>query len=144
MKKSLLVFAGLALGVSVPAVAQNVPLGFGDYVEITSVSIDDGHEVDYANFLATKWKAQEEFAKSQGWITGYEILANPWKRTGEPDLYLVVRYPTLPDAKEMAKRDQIMHDHVKMDDTQMDADSATRAKYRHVTGSELLQVLTIK
>jgi hypothetical protein len=144
MKKSLLVFACLALGVSAPAVAQNVPLGFGDYVEITSVSIDDGHEVDYANFLATKWKAQEEFAKSQGWITGYEILANPWKRTGEPDLYLVVRYPTLPDAKEMAKRDQIMRDHVKMDDTQMDADSASRAKYRHVTGSELLQVLTIK
>jgi hypothetical protein len=144
MKKSLFVFACLALGVSAPAVAQNVPLGFGDYVEITSVSIDDGHEVDYANFLATKWKAQEEFAKSQGWITGYEILANPWKRTGEADLYLVVRYPTLPDAKEMAKRDQIMHDHVKMDDTQMDADSATRAKYRHVTGSELLQVMTIK
>ncbi len=144
MKKSLLVFASLALGVCAPAVAQNVPLGYGDYVEITSVSIDDGHAVDYANFLGTKWKAQEEFAKAQGWITGYEILANPFKRAGEPDLYLVVRYRSLPDAAEQAKRDDIMRDHVKMDDTQMDADSATRAKYRHVTGSELLQVMTIK
>ncbi len=144
MKKTLILFAALVLGASVPAAAQNVPLGYGDYVEVTSVSIDDGHTVDYANFLGSKWKAQEEFAKAQGWITGYEILANPFKRPGEPDLYLIVRYRSLPDAIEMAKRDKIMHDQVKMDDTQMDADSASRAKFRHVMGSELLQVMTIK
>lgn len=144
MKKTLILFAALGLGASVPAAAQNVPLGYGDYVEVTSVSIDDGHTVDYANFLGSKWKAQEEFAKAQGWITGYEILANPFKRPGEPDLYLIVRYRSLPDAIEMAKRDKIMHDQVKMDDTQMDADSASRAKFRHVMGSELLQVMTIK
>lgn len=148
MKKIFFGFASLAgfamLGLSVTAVAQNAPVGYGDYVEVTSVSIDDGHFVDYAAFLSSKWKAQEDFAKAQGWITGYEILANPFKRAGEPDLYLVVRYRTLPDAAEQIKREAIMREQVKMDDTQMDADSASRAKYRHVTGSELLQVITIK
>jgi hypothetical protein len=96
------------------------------------------------DYLRTKWKAQEEFGKSQGWLTGYEVLANPFKRAGEPDLYLVQRYRTLPDAAEEARRDQIMRDHMKMDDTQADADSASRAKYRHVTSSELLQVMTMK
>ena len=155
MKKSFLGFTalaigasvlglGLGLGLAVPAAAQDAPIGFGDYVEITSVTIDDGHFVDYAAFLSSKWKAQEEFAKAHGWITGYEILANAFKRAGEPDLYLVTRYRSLPDAAEMTKRDAIMKAQVKMDDTQMDADSASRAKYRHVTGSELLQVVTIK
>ncbi len=144
MKKTFLGFASLVLGASVPASAQNLPVGFGDYVEVTSVSIDDGHFVDYASFLSTKWKAQEDFAKAQGWITGYEILANPFKRAGEPDMYLIERYRALPDATEMAKREQIMRAQVKMDDTQMDADSASRAKFRHVTGSELLQIVTIK
>jgi hypothetical protein len=144
MKNTCFVLAALILGASAPALAQNVPLGYGDYVEVTSVAIDDGHNVDYANFLSTKWKAQEDFAKAQGWITGYEILANPFKRAGEPDLYLVIRYHSLPDAVEQARREQVIHDKVKMDDTQMDADSASRAKFRHVMGSELLQVLTIK
>ncbi|MDP9057576.1 MAG: hypothetical protein M3N34_09710 [Pseudomonadota bacterium] len=144
MKHVGFIFAALALGVSVPAAAQNFPLAYGDYVEMTSVSIDDGHNMDYANFLTTKWKAQEDFAKAQGWITGYEILANPWKRAGEPDLYLVVRFRSTPDAAEQVRRDQIMRDHVKMDDTQMDAGAADRAKFRHVTGSELLQVLAFK
>lgn len=142
--KNFVVLSALVLASAGPAAAQNAPIGFGDYVEMTSVSIDDGHSMDYASFLSTKWKAQEDFAKSQGWITGYEILANPFKRAGEPDLYLVERYRTLPDAAEQARREQIMRDHVKMDDTQMDADSAGRAKYRHVTGSNLLQVLVIK
>ena len=144
MKKTCFLFAALVLGTAAPAAAQNVPLGFGDFVEVTAVSIDDGHFVDYANFLSTKWKAQEEFAKAQGWITSYEVLSNPYKRSGEPDLYLIERYRAVPDAAEMAKRQQIMRDQVKMDDSQMDADSAGRAKYRHITNSELLQVLTIK
>jgi hypothetical protein len=144
MKHVCLALAAVGLGFAAPAAAQNMPMTSGDYVEMTSVSIDDGHNMDYANFLATKWKAQEEFAKSQGWITGYEILANANKRPGEPDLYLVVRYRSLPDAAEQAHRDQVMHDHAKMDDAAMDADSAGRAKFRHVTGSQLLQVLAFK
>ncbi len=147
MKTALLIFSALVLGAAAPAApaaAQNMPMGFGEYVDITSIAIDDGHDVDYANFLSSKWKAQEDFAKAQGWITGYEILANAHKRSGEPDLYLVIRFRALPDAAEQVRREQIMHDHVKMDDTAMDADSAGRAKFRHVTGSQLLQVLTIK
>ena len=135
----------LALGLmSMPATAQNFPMTPGDYVEVTSVTIDDGHNLDYAMFLAGQWKAQEEFAKAQGWITGYEVLSNNNKRAGEPDLYLIIRYKSLPDAAEIAHREDVVRAHVKQTDAQLEASSGDRAKYRHVIGSELLQVLNFK
>jgi hypothetical protein len=127
-----------------PLLAQDFPMRMGDYVEMTSVTLDDGHNLDYAQFLAGQWRDQEEFAKSQGWITGYEILANVNKRAGEPDLYLVVRYKSLPDAMEMEKREAVIKSHVRKSDAQMEAESGDRAKYRHVNGSQLLQVLAFK
>jgi len=135
---------GLVTGLSATAQAQNFPIVPGEYVEMSSITIDDGHNLDYATFLAGQWKAQEEFAKSQGWITGYEILANVDKRAGEPDLYLVQRMKSLPDAAEIAHRDEVSRAHVKLTDAQMEASSGDRAKYRHVIGSQLLQVLTSK
>ena len=138
----------LALGLftagATGAHAQNFPMTSGDYVEISEITIEDGHNLDYANFLASQWKAQEEFAKSQGWITGYEVLANVNKRAGEADLYLLVRMKSLPDAAESAKREDVARAHVKMTDAQMEASSGDRAKYRHVIGSQLLQVLNFK
>ena len=58
--------ASLALVCAVPAAAQDDPFVGGDYVEVTGVTVDDGHYLDYANFLAGFYKAQEQYAVSQG------------------------------------------------------------------------------
>lgn len=136
----------MALAFAVPqtAAAQEDPFRGGDYVEVTGVSIDDGHFLDYANFLVGYYKAQEEFAVKQGWQTGWEILSNVHKRKGEPDLYLVRRYRDLPDGMEGEKRSATIRAQVKMSNAQMEAASGGRAKFRHVEGSQLLQVLNIK
>lgn len=42
---------------------------------------DDGHSVDYLNPLAGAWRKGQEFAKSQGWITGYEAYRAYMQRT---------------------------------------------------------------
>ena len=52
MKIMLYAAAALGLALATPAVAQNSPFIGGDYVEVTGVSIDDGHGLDYAQFLA--------------------------------------------------------------------------------------------
>ena len=127
-----------------PLGAQNNPMTGGDYVEVSSVSIDDGHFGDYANFLADTWRKRQEFAKKQGWITGYEVMANVNKRAGEPDLILVIRMPAIASGAEDEKRGAAMRDFAKQTDTQMEAASAERAKYRHVTGSTLWQVMNFK
>ncbi len=126
------------------AAAQDDPFTGGDYVEVTGVTVDDGHYMDYASFLSGYYKAQEQFAIKQGWQTGWELLANVHKRAGEPDLYLVRRYRDLPDGAEGEKRAAKIRAEVKMSDAQMEAASGDRAKFRHIMGSQLLQVLKPK
>ena len=144
MYRAALLAAPLCLAFAAPAVAQNSPFSSGDYVTVASISVDDGHSVDYATYLAGRWKAQQEFAKSQGWIIGYEVLANVNKRPGEPDLYLITRRHTVPDAAESEKQGQAMRDHFKEDDKVSDAASGERAKYRKQMGSMLLRAQIFK
>lgn len=136
--------APLALVLVNPLGAQNNPMTGGNYVEVSSITIDDGHYGDYANFLADTWRKRQEFAKSKGWITGYEVMGNVNPRKGEPDLILVVRFPSMPDAAEGERRGAAMRDFFKQTDTQMEAASAERAKYRHVIGSTLWQEMKFK
>lgn len=143
-RRMALAASTLALACAAPATAQEDPFIGGDYVEVTGVSVDDGHGLDYANFLAGYYRAQEQFAVSQGWQTGWEILANVNKRKGEPDLYLIRRYKNLPDGAEGEKRAATIRAQVKMSDAQMEAASGDRAKFRHVEGSQLLQVLNFR
>ena len=132
----------LAFAAPLPALAQNNdPFIGGDYVAVTGVSIDDGHYLDYANFLSGFYKAQEDFSVKQGWQTSYEILANVNRRKGEPDLYLVRRFKNMPDGAEGERRAAMVRSQVKMDDAQMEAASGDRAKFRHIESNQLLQEL---
>lgn len=147
MKKfGLTALGAVALAIAVPHVAsaQEDPFIGGDYVEVTGVTVDDGHYMDYATFLSGYYKQQEEFAIKRGWQTGWELLANVHKRAGEPDLYLVRRYRNLPDGLEGDKRAAQIRAEVKMSDAQMEAASGDRAKFRHIIGSQLLQVLKLR
>lgn len=139
-----LVASTLALACAAPAAAQDDPFVGGDFVEVTGVSVDDGHYMDYASFLSGYYRAQEQYAVSQGWQTSWEILANVNKRKGEPDLYLIRRYKSLPDGAEGDKRSANIREHVKLTDAQMEAASGERAKFRHIQGTQLLQVLNYR
>lgn len=143
-RRAAVLAASAALAFAVPAAAQDFPVVPGEYVEVTMITVDDGHNLDYANFLAGLWRQQREFQKSQGWIMSYEILSNVYKRAGEPDLYLLTRSKNVPDAVEINRRDALMRAQMKMTDAQMEASSGDRAKFRHVQGSTLLQVLNFK
>lgn len=136
--------AALALACSTLALAQSSPWVGGDYVTVSSVAVDPGHARDYGNYLATEWKAEREFAKSQGWITGYEVLTNPHRRAGEPDVFLVVRFKTFADPAESERRGKLMRDHLKMTEAQLQAGSAERDKYRRTISVQLLRAQTFR
>ncbi len=136
--------ASLALACATPVAAQSNPFTDGEFLEVSSISIEDGHYLDYANYLADQWRKRQEYAKSQGWISGYEVLANVNKRAGEPDLILVVRFRSVADGAESERRGNAMRAHMRETDAQMNAASGERAKFRHVLGSTLWQVLNFK
>jgi hypothetical protein len=141
----LAALAAISLAFSaLPATAQDDPFTGGEFVSVTGVTIDDGHYLDYASFLSGYYKAQEDYAVKQGWQTSWEILSNVNPRKGEPDLYLVRRFKSIPDGAEGERRAQMIRDNVKMSDAQMEAASGDRAKFRHVEGTTLMQVLKLK
>ena len=135
-----LLAAAAAIAFSNPALAQDAyPVNPGDYVEVSMISVDDGHDLDYLNYLAGTWRKNQDFAVAQGWISSYEILSNENRRPGEPDLYLVTRFKAFADPAEAKRRDDAYRAFSNTTDEQMQAASADRAKYRHQLGSQLLR-----
>jgi hypothetical protein len=136
--------ATVAFAQPMTAAGQDLPYTYGDYWEVSEISVDDGGNAAYADFLAKEWKKSQEFAKSKGWINGYHVLANLDKRSGEPDYYLVTQFSHMPDAAEAAARDKAYSAYMAKSLRQMETESGDRAKYRHVMGSELLGEMLLK
>ena len=132
------------LAVASPAFAQNYPLTSGDYVETTAIKIMPGGGYDYATWLAGQWRKNQEFAKSQGWIKDYHIYSNVYNRENEPDIYLTVTMAGIPDAAEGERRNEAYRKFTAQSDSQMDAASGDRGKFRKVLGTMLLQELRYK
>ena len=144
MRKMMLAALGAAtMLTSVPAAAQDLPLVAGDYWDVTSIKIDDGHFADYANFLVSDPRKQNEYAKSKGWIKAYYILSNNNARKDEPDLYLVTVSDRIPTPAEQIARNKEMNAYLQSDDRKQIAGSGHRATYRHITGDMLLQELNL-
>lgn len=143
MRKMMLAALGAAtMFAAVPAAAQELPVVPGDYWNVQGIKIDDGHFGQYADFLASDFRKQSEFAKSKGWMKGYYILSNVNARAGEPDLYLVRIYDHVPTAAEQIQREKETNTFMGSTTRQGMAQSGSRASYRHLTSNELLQVMT--
>lgn len=132
------------MGVVVPASAQNSPFLPGEYEEVAMIDVVDGGGIDYANYLSNTWRKNQEFAKSKGWISDYQVFENVHNRPGEPDLYLVVRFAAMPDSAEEDRRNQAYREFMKQSDTQMAAASGDRLKIRTVLGSFLIREMKFK
>ena len=144
--RTILTAAAIAftLPMSVSAVAQDFPLVAGEYSEVSGIFVNDGAEFKYAQHLADQWVTIQEFAKSKGWISDYKILVNVNPRNGEPHIYLMRTFPSMPDAAEQARRTAAYAEWDELNRTQeqLIAESGNRAEYRTIQSSMLLQEYT--
>lgn len=125
-----------------PAMAQATnPWRDGESWTVTGISVKDGRDLDYANFLANTWQRNQEFAKSKGWIKGYHVLRNVNPRMGEPDIYLIVVGGNLQDGATQDQRAAELRAHMAMTEAQMSAAAGQRAEYRTVMNNILLREL---
>ncbi len=143
--------AALILAVSVTSAvlptrarADEYPVVYGDYWEVTGVKVKDGGALAYSNYLAGEWRANQEFAKSKGWIKGYAMFQNAYARAGEPDLYLVTIRSYIESAAETEKRDAEYMEWKKKTVVQMEKETGDRAEFREVLGNSLLQELKFR
>lgn len=135
----LMLLPALALACAAPLAAQDYPVVPGDYVTVSMITVEDGHDLDYANHLAGMWRKGQDFAVKQGWINSYEIQTNENKRPGEPDYFLVTRFSKFADPAQEEAREKAYNSYMAMTAAQMQAASGERAKYRKVMGSMLLR-----
>jgi len=124
--------------------ASDWPTTGGDYWEVTGVHIKDGGDLAYLKFLAAEWKADQEFAKSKGWIKGYTVLGNVHPRKGESDLYLVIMYERMPTGAESEKRADEYLAWKKKSTTQLEKESGNRVEIREIQDTALMQELKFK
>lgn len=126
------------------ATADEWPLVGGDYWEVTGIDIADGGGFKYANWLATEWRKNSDFAKSKGWIKDYMIIANVHNRSDEPDLYLIRVVENVPSGAEGEKRFKEYQDWAEKSIEKMVGESGNRAEYRTVMSTSLLQVMSFR
>lgn len=140
MKSVRLAIAAAALAFAAPvAQAQEWPLNPGDFVSVSMITVDDGHDLDYANHLAGQWRKSQDYAKAQGWITNYQIWTNEFARDGEADIWLVAWFPTFADPNEVLRREKAFNDYMQTTAAKQEAESGKRATYRKLSGSVLLR-----
>jgi hypothetical protein len=142
MRKFMLAALGAGtMLLAAPAPAQDIPLMSGSYWTVAEITVDDGQFATYADFLKNQWMRNMAWQKSKGWIKDYHILANNNKRANEPDLYLVTVFDHMPTPAEELQREKEFNAFMSQTSRQLDAASGTRAKYRHLGGTFLLQEL---
>lgn len=149
MRKLILAAALAALPLSfayeVPVLAQASSYTPGSFWDVTGIKLTEGGGEKYLDWVATEWKKQQEFAKSKGWIEDYQVLANAYPREGEPDIFLMIKYKSVPDAAEQARRNTAFQEFVKMDPHQAEAQmAATRTQLRTIKSNVQLQELKLK
>lgn len=140
MIKTAMLAIAMALPLAAPVAAQEFPLVPGEYVQMSGIDVKDGAGgLKYAEFLATEWKKNQEYAKSQKWITDYGIYTNVDKRPGEPDIYLMIRFASIPDAAEQQRRAKAYEAWSRTTVQDQAVASGNRAEYRTSVSSMLLQ-----
>jgi len=146
MKSWAIAAAGVTmLAMATPSLAQDQsPWKAGNYWNVSSIHVKDGSGLKYAQFLADTWVKNQEFAKSQGWISHYMVLSNSYPREGEPDLYLIIVSPSLANSDEADKRGQAFREFNKTSMAQMQAESGARAEFRTVGSQMLLRELMLR
>ena len=141
---AILTFGASSIMISGNALAEEWPFIGGDYWEVTGIDIQDGGGWKYANWLATEWRKDLEFAKSKGWIKDYMVIANVHARSDEADIYLISVREDIPSGAVGEKRTKEYLEWQSKSIEKMQAESGNRAEYRTVMSTSLLQVLKFR
>lgn len=124
-----------------PSVAQQSAMKPGPLWTAAHIEVEDGQMQNYLDWLSKTWTANQDYAKSQGWLLEYHVLLSINPRDGEPDLILLTRFNDFPSAAEVERRQALMTKFTGQDAHQAAAASGQRNVMRKQMGSVLYREL---
>jgi hypothetical protein len=142
--KTAILAAAATLSFAMPARAQDSALIAGNYWEVAAIDIEDGQDENYSDYVATQWRRTQEYARQQGWIQSYYVLANAYPRHDEPDLYLVTVSNRMPTPAEEETRSRQFEQFMRATSHQLSAQSGERVRMRRLLGNTLLREMTFR
>lgn len=147
MKKLLLaaaLAAGFATSASAPAFAQESAYTPGTYMVVQGVYIEDGQLENYMDYIADRYRRQQDIARQRGWISGYRIFENVNRREDEANLYLLIEMPRMATPQEQVERERAMNEAMRETTRQATEGSGQRVKMRRLGSNLLLQELNLR
>jgi len=145
MKKMLMaVVLAAGLAVSTPSLAQESPYTPGVYWTVQGIYVEDGQFETYMDYIADRYRRQQDLQRQRGWITGYRIFQNVNRREDEPHLYLITEIPRLATPQEEVERERVMNEAMRETTRQATAGSGQRVRMRRLGSNILLQELTLR
>ena len=138
MRNFLIGAAALAMLVGTsPALAQQSAMKPGPMWTAARIMVEDGQMQNYMDYLTKTWMANQDYAKSQGWLLDYHILQSTNPRDGEPNIVLLSRFKDMPSAAEAERRTDILEKRLSQDAHSAAAASGARNTMRKQMGSVL-------
>jgi hypothetical protein len=137
---AMLLFAGLTFSPLHAKEGSNA----SNYWRVVMLRLEDGQTEHYMDYLKSEWKAEQEWAKSKGYILDYHVFANSFRRAGEPDLFIAFEFRNWPDDGEARQRQEALLAMLKQDRYQYDAGNAERARMRSYLGMILLKEIPVR
>ena len=127
-----------------PAAAQLEGRSYdlASFWNVSAIDVEDGHFEEYMTYLSGQWRRVQDYARQQGWILEYHILANEYPRENEPDLYLVTRFADHASTAEARRRDAAINAYLQQTPQAQDQASGQRGTMRQLGGVMLLRELT--
>jgi hypothetical protein len=135
-------FVGFAFSGTV--FADDHPYTEGPVVNVARIRTVDGKREEYLQWLATKWKAQEEAGKKLGFILSYQVLTVEPRAPDDPDLLLMITYKNWAALDDATKRGDAVLNELHETAGASSQAQASRASIRRVLGSSTMQILNLK
>jgi len=147
MKKIKSLFVGAAMIVATlatPAMAQEWPTKDGSVWVASRIDVLPGQGPAYLDYLATEWKKEMEWGKTEGYILSYRVMRTNHARQGEPDLVLLIEYKDYSSIAERAAAGKKFNAAMGTTGRQRAPANAEREKIRTSMGSTEYQELILK
>ena len=120
------------------------PFRPGSVWTLAFIRMKPGMEVAYLNYIATKWKANQEAFKKEGMIVSYKVLTTEGHSPADYNIILMTEYKDLATMEANEPKADALAQKVEGDDAMQMKGYQERAEIREIIGDRLAREMVLE